>query len=225
MESFQLLKFKSSVLAQQCEGIGKQILDYQKYIDPIGRIKSNKGGWQSKFDMNSGAAAFPFHDEWSKYLFHLIWICYIDYVEKFYEKQIKDLFNSQKIAQPCITIAWFNINWPGDYNQEHSHLPINSLDADEFIYIPSAIKKERDFWLPMASGSFYVTDSHNTFFVSKNPTLTFKTTEEKEREYIDFNTGDFWIGHSGLVHGVSENKQNVPRISMSFNIEPGLNIK
>ena len=30
MEPFQLLKFKSSVLAQQCEGIGKQILNYQK---------------------------------------------------------------------------------------------------------------------------------------------------------------------------------------------------
>ena len=71
----------------------------------------------------------------------------------------------------------------------------------------------------------------STFFVSKNSTT--KTTyisdgyivKEKEREYIDFNAGDFWIGHSGLVHGVSENKQNVPRISMSFNIEPTLEFK
>ena len=57
--------------------------------------------------------------EYDKYLFHLLWLCYIDYVEKFYEKQIKDLIHSQKVAQPCRTDAWFNINWPGDYNNEH----------------------------------------------------------------------------------------------------------
>ena len=220
MEPFQLVKFKSSVLAQQCEGIGKQILDYQKYIDPIGHIISNKGGWQSKFDMSGGASTFPFHDEWSKYLFHLIWVCYIDYVEKFYEKQIKDLLSSGKIAQSCITMAWFNINWLGDYNNEHLHLPTNSPDTDEFFYVPPEIKNDREFWLPVASGSFYVTDSHNTFFVSKNPTPTLKTTEEKERKYIDFNAGDFWIGNSDLIHGVGVNKQNVPRITISFNIEP-----
>jgi hypothetical protein len=228
MEPFQFLKFKSSVLAQQCEKIGEQILNYQKYIDPIGLIKSNMGGWQSKFDMSNGAPTFPFLDEWSNYLFHLLHVYYADYIEKFYEKQF---IGKRKSDQSWVTKAWININWPGDYNKEHSHLPIDPPDADEFIYIPPEIKKERDFWLPMASGSFYVTDSHNTFFLNQDPTP--KTTyllndyivKEKEREYIDFNAGDFWIGHSGLVHGVSENKQNVPRISMSFNIEPTLEFK
>ena len=49
MEPFQLVKFKSSVLAQQCERIGEQILNYQKYIDPIGSVVTNRGGWQSRF--------------------------------------------------------------------------------------------------------------------------------------------------------------------------------
>ena len=70
MESFQLVKFNSSVLAQQCERIGEQILNYQKYIDPIGRIISSRGGWQSRFDMSEHN--FPFYDEWSGYLFHVL---------------------------------------------------------------------------------------------------------------------------------------------------------
>ena len=209
------IKFKSSVLAQQCERIGEQILNYQKYIDPIGLVISNRGGWQSKFEMSGGAPTFPFYDEWSNYLFEQLRMCYADYVEKFYEKQILE----EKVEQSWTTPAWFNINWPGDYNKEHLHY------VDEFYYIPPEIKNDREFWLPVASGSFYVTDSHNTFFVSKNPTSTFMTIEEKERKYIDFNAGDFWIGHSGLVHGVSENKQNVPRITMSFNMEPTLEFK
>jgi hypothetical protein len=222
MEPFQLLKFKSSVLAQQCEGIGKQILNYQKYIDPVGRIISSRGGWQSRFDMSVSTRSehnFPFYDEWSGYLFHVLQTNYIDYVEKFYNKQIAE----KRIVQPWTTRAWFNINWTGDYNREHLHLPIDPPDADEFYYIPPEIKNDREFWLPVASGSFYVTDSHNTFFVSKNPTSV--TTVEKEREYMDFNAGDFWIGNSSLIHGVSENKQNVPRITMSFNIEPTLEFK
>ena len=219
VEPFQLVKFKSSVLAQQCEKIGEQILNYQKYIDPIGRIISSRGGWQSKFDMTVSLATFPFYDAWTIYLFDLLRMCYADYVEKFYEKQIME----ERIEQSWITYAWFNINWTGDYNNEHSHLPNNPPDADEFSYIPPEIKNDREFWLPVASGSFYVTDSHNTFFVSKSPTVG--VTEEKEREYIDFNAGDFWIGNADLIHGVSANKQNVPRITISFNIEPMLNSK
>jgi len=225
MEPYQFLRCKSSVLAQQCEKIGEQILNYQKYIDPIGLIKSNRGGWQSQFDMSNGAPTFPFLDEWSNYFFHSIHLYYADYIEKFYEKQGK---KKERTDQSWVTKAWININWPGDYNHEHNHLPSG---ADEFFYIPPEIKQKRDFWLPMASGSFYVTDSHNTFFLNQDPTP--KTTyllndyivKEEEREYIDFNAGDFWIGHSGLIHGVSENKQNVPRISISFNIEPTLEFK
>jgi hypothetical protein len=202
-----LVKFKSSVLAQQCENIGEQVLNYQKYIDPIGIVRSNKGGWQSQF----GVDGFPFYTQWSTYLFDFLTNKYIDYIEKFYNRQIL----VEPSRQSWITRAWFNINWPGDYNHEHNHLPSG---ADEFFYIPPEIQNDRELWLPMASGSFYITDSHNTFFVSKRSTI--ETTVEEEREYMDFKAGDTWIGDSSLVHGVSENKQNVPRITMSFNFEP-----
>ena len=208
-----LVKFKSSVLAQQCENIGEQVLNYQKYIDPIGLVISNRGGWQSRFDMSGGAPTFPLYDTWSNYLFELLQTSYADYVEKFYEKQIM----VERVEQSWNTRAWFNINWPGDYNREHMHLPPDT-PTDEFFYVPAEIKNDREFWLPQASGSFYVTDSHNTFYFSKNSTLG--TTEEKEREYIDFNAGELWMGNSGLIHGVGKNKQNVPRITISYNIEP-----
>jgi hypothetical protein len=216
MEPDYLLKCKSSVLAQQCEKIGEQILNYQKYIDPIGLVRSNRGGWQSKFDMSDGAIDFPFFDEWSSYLFNFIDSNYIDFIEKFYNRRVMH----NPIEQSWIIRAWFNINWTGDWNHEHNHLPNG---VDEFFYIPPEIKNDRELWLPMASGSFYITDSHNTFFVSKRSTI--ETTVEEEREYMDFKAGDTWIGNSSLIHGVSENKQNVPRISMSFNIEPTLEFK
>ena len=178
-----LVKFKSSVLAQQCENIGEQVLNYQKYIDPIGIVRSNKGGWQSQF----GVDGFPFYTQWSTYLFDFLTNKYIDYIEKFYNRQIL----VEPSRQSWITRAWFNINWPGDYNHEHNHLPSG---ADEFFYIPPEIQN------------------------SKRSTI--ETTVEEEREYMDFKAGDTWIGDSSLVHGVSENKQNVPRITMSFNFEP-----
>ena len=208
-----LIKLKSSVLAQQCEHIGEQILNYQKYIDPIGTVISNRGGWQSKFDMSSGAPDFPFWDAWVGYLFQVVEATYIDYVEKFYNKQI----SAARIVQTWKTWAWCNINWPGDYNRAHIHLPLDT-PTDEFFYIPAEIKNDREFWLPQASGSFYVTDSHNTFYFSKKTFVG--DSEEKEREYIDFNAGDLWIGNSSLIHGVGINKQNVPRITISYNIEP-----
>lgn len=215
LNKLKLHKFKSSVLAQQCERIGEQILNYQKYIDPMGHIATNKGGWQSRFNMSYGESTFPFYEPWSNYLFELLNRFYVDYVEKFYNKEImhKAFMGNQRWCSR----AWFNINWPEDHNGEHHHLP-NGDDADEFSYIPPEIKNDREVWLPMASGSFYVTDSHNTFFVSKSSTV--EVVEEKERKYIDFNAGDFWIGDPGMIHGVGVNKQNVPRITISFNIEP-----
>ena len=214
VEPFQLVKFKSSVLAQQCEKIGEQILNYQKYIDPIGAIVSNRGGWHSKFDMDNGKANFPFFGEWAEYLFKLLCECYGDYIEKFYEKQYREFWSDK---QPWIIVAWFNINWLGDYNKEHSHLGKGPQNADEYYYVPPEMKNDREFWLPMAIGNFYVTDSHNTFFVSKVPR---GPTKEEERKYIDFNAGDFLIAHPNLNHGVGINKQESPRISIAFNIIP-----
>ena len=192
-----LEKFKNSVLSQQCKKIREQILNYQKYIDPIGRLVSNMGGWQSRFNFE-----FPFYDDWTKYFFESCGMYYSDYVAKFYKKL------TWQYDQKWKTDVWFNINWSGDYNKEHSHVPPDI--PNEFFYLPPEIEDDRDFWLPYASGCFYVTDSHNTFFVSK----------DSERKYIDFNAGDFWIGNPNLDHGVNVNKQNDPRISISFNIEP-----
>ena len=79
------------------------------------------------------------------------------------------------------------------------------------------MKDDREFWLPEAFGNFYVTDSDNTFFVTEVP---YGPAEEKERTYIDFNAGDFVIGHPSINHGVSENKQGCPRISIAYNIVP-----
>ena len=63
-----------------------------------------------------------------------------------------------------------------DYNLEHVHLPADPTSGppqhiDEYWYIPPEMKNDREFWLPQAAGSFYVTDSHNTFFVSKDSTI------------------------------------------------------
>ena len=210
IEPFQLVKFKSSVLAQQCEKIGEQILNYQKYIDPFGRVVSNRGGWQSRF------RTLPFPDVWGEYLRILSWECYKQYVDKFYGYRA-DTTDQRAVEQSYNMDFWFNINWPGDYNKEHDHLPDSSGDIDEFFYVPPEMKNDRDFWLPLASATFYVTDTHNTFFVSK---VSKGPVEDGERKYIDCNAGDFIIMHPNINHGISINKQESPRISIAYNIEP-----
>ena len=211
VEPFQLVKFKSSVLAQQCERIGEQILNYQKYIDPIGCVRTNRGGWQSRF--YSQNFPFPF-DQWSEYLRRLLSEFYLDYVATFYEKRYVELYRDRKFEQKYNVDMWFNINWPGDYNLEHAHVTPN---ANEYNYIPPEMKDDREFWLPQASGSFYITDSHNTFFVTEVP---YGSTKEEERKYIDCNAGDFIIMHPNINHGTSINKQESPRISIAYNIDP-----
>ena len=220
LEPFQLIKFKSSILTQQCEKIGEQILNYQKYIDPNGRIISNMGGWQSRFPENS----IPFFDEWTRYLKDTLTQCYIMYVQEFYEKQYMALYEETGKGQKFDIALWFNINWPGDYNLEHLHATPNSQPGpppylDEFYYVPPEMKNDREFWLPIVTGTFYVTDSHNTFFVTEVP---YGTTKEEERTYIDLNAGDFIIGHPSINHGASENKQGCPRITIAYNFEPNV---
>ena len=218
LEPFQLVKFKSSVLTQQCERIGNQILNYQKYIDPIGHVLTNRGGWQSRFNLQS----FPFLDEWAGYLVQVLTQCYYDYVEKFYENSYKELYADRDNEQRFTIFPWFNINWPGDYNLEHVHAHPNRQPGppryeNEFYYLSPEMKDDREFWLPQAFGNFYVTDSDNTFFVTEVP---HGSTKEEERTYIDLNAGDFVIGHPSINHGVSENKQGCPRISISYNFDP-----
>ena len=213
VEPFQLVKFKSSVLAQQCERIGNQILNYQKYIDPIGRVMTNRGGWQSRFH----EICFPFYDEWLKYLKQVLHEFYLEYVATFYEKRYVELYRDREFEQKYNLYMWFNINWPGDYNLEHSH--VTTPNANEYNYIPPEMKDDREFWLPEAFGNFYITDTDNTFFVTEVP---FRITEEEERTYIDLNAGDFILGNININHGVSINKQEIPRISMAYNIKPML---
>ena len=220
VEPFQLIKFKSSVLAQQCKSIGEQILNYQKYIDPNGCIISNMGGWQSRFPENS----IPFFDEWTRYLKDTLTQCYIMYVQEFYEKQYMILYEETGKGQKFDIALWFNINWPGDHNIEHVHLHFTPV-RDEFSYIEKSgiidpeLRKSRDFWLPQAFGNFYVTDSDNTFFISKVP---FGFAEEKDRTYINLNAGEFIIGHPKINHGASINKKDDPRITIAYNIFPRL---
>ena len=221
MAPFQLVKFTNSILAQQCESIGKQILNYQKYIDPIGRAISNRGGWQSK-NTSPGTPPFLFRDEWTEYLGIILNNCYTDYVQHFYKKRYTGLYGHTKEAQNFRINPWININWPGDYNVEHCHAPVNDdpelpIFRDEFYYIHPGREGDREFWLPHAFGNFFVTDSHNTFFVTEVP---YGPAEEKERTYIDFNAGDFCIGHPIINHGVGINKQTSPRITISFNFDP-----
>jgi hypothetical protein len=221
MEPFQLVRFKSSVLAQQCEKIGEQILNYQKYIDPIGGIRTNRGGWQSRFPQH---IAFPFYDGWVVHFGQLLINCYRDYVEKFYEKRYRELYSDRGNEQGFTLFMWLNINWPGDYNLEHLHTTPNPQPGppsylNEFYYLSPEMKDDREFWLPQAFGNFYVTDSDNTFFVTEVP---HGPTKEEERTYIDLNAGDFIIGHPSINHGASENKQGCPRITIAYNFEPNV---
>jgi uncharacterized protein (TIGR02466 family) len=169
-------------IAQECY--------FQKNVDPPGRTKSNRKGWQSQsFDLSN----FNKNTEIIKLI-------------KQIEKLASQVFNDFGILKKIPTELgnfWININHPSSFNVAHVHS--NSVISG-VCYI-----KSNDH-----AGNLFLHNRSDLEFINKtytdcNNKSTFSDiTYSPVQGRIIFFPG--WINHS-----VGENKSTEDRISISFN--------
>ena len=157
--------------------------------DPIGRIVSNEGGWQSN--------SFELHECKSEMLRKVIG----ELLSEFKKNLLKE-----KVSYSCQ--GWMNINKPGDFNVKHNH-PRSHLSGVLWIKVPKNSGSIM-FHSPEMFNRFQELDSYEDDFCYNSNcymTHTFTPTE-----------GKVLIFPASLEHNVEENKSNEDRISYSFNI-------
>jgi uncharacterized protein (TIGR02466 family) len=163
---------------------------FQKNLDPTGRARSNRSGWQSQsFDLSN----FDKNTEIIKL---------IKQIEKLASKIFDDFGILKKIPSELENF-WININQPSSFNVPHVHS--NSVISG-VCYI-----KSNDL-----SGNLFLHNRSDSEFINKtytdcNNKSTFSdVTYTPVQGRIIFFPG--WIGHS-----VGENKSTEDRISIAFN--------
>ena len=184
-------RYSSSVLKQYLPVIETSILNYQKYIDPLGTNypQTNVNGWHSQFE------EFPFFDKWAEYLRRWIQKCYFHY---------KTLYENPNMPYPInpdshddISIFfWFNINQLSDFNFTHDHVP-NKMPAPE--------QEVQD----MLSGVFYVNEPGDSFYY---------INENQKQIFLSSEPGDMLIFPVDLKHGIASHGTEHKRITIAFNI-------
>ena len=164
----------------------------EESLDPIGVIKSNEGGWQSK--------AIYSHKE--------------SIVRSTLENTLSNYFSNTDIfshnKQITISNSWLNINRNRDNNRLHNH-PETDLSGVFWIKIPENCDAGR-IQFP----------SPYDFLESKVLKLYSENVKKSFNEYDTYHfqstEGIILIFPAHLMHEVRENKSREDRISLSFNL-------
>ena len=157
--------------------------------DPIGRIVSNQGGWQSN--------SFELHECKSEMLQEVI----RELLSEFKKNLLKE-----KVSMKCQ--GWTNINGSGDFNLKHNH-PRSDLSGVFWIKTPKD-SGSIVFHSPDLFNRFQELDCYeDDFCYNSNCYMTHNFVPHE---------GRILIFPSSLEHHVEENKSNEDRISYSFNI-------
>tara|TARA_Y100001963_G_scaffold108319_1_gene149723 strand:- start:49 stop:633 length:585 start_codon:yes stop_codon:yes gene_type:complete len=156
--------------------------------DPIGEVKSNKGGWQSK---NLSHSHFIFD---------------------FIKDTVVSYFITNRVLKEGVGVnfenAWVNINKKGAYNEKHNH-------ADSNLSGVLWIKAPKDcgiieFINPSSFSQWKEIESYNNDFLDK--IFLYHSW------WLEPVPGKILLFPSSLEHLVELSKSNKDRISVSFNI-------
>ena len=161
----------------------------EKESDPIGRIVSNQGGWQSnQFDLQECES-------------EMLRKVLMDILSEFNKNIL-----GKNVSMKCQ--GWTNINGPGNSNMKHNH-PRCHLSGVLWIKVP----KDSGvivFHSPEIFNRFQELDCYTEeFCYNSNCYMTHDFTP---------NEGKILIFPSSLEHEVMKNESNEDRISVSFNI-------
>ena len=188
-------KYHSTVLERYLPEIEQAILNYQKYIDPLGIIhnKTNVNGWQSQYDQ------FPFFTDWAQYLYRYIQKCFFLYFTT-------DIYENLHCHEEIEIFSWFNINTSNDFNLVHNHVYAKNDDSCREV-----------------SGVFYVNDpGPNFYYISTDAMETEKEHAgwlyPNKVNKLHSKAGDMLLFEPTLWHGVFKHETDTPRISIAFNV-------
>ena len=154
-----------------------------------GVVKSNFGGWHSK-DIYVYQDSDVRLQDISKI------------ISNFYSKKI---FKNKKDI--IVSMIWANINNKEDYNISHTH-PYSHYSGVYYVKVPKN------------SGNLYFGESTANFeyeFTDKFKVPNVDIEKSFEQYEIIPKEGMLYMWQSHLEHGVSKNKTNEDRISISFN--------
>ena len=162
----------------------------ERTIDPEGKHKSNRGGWQSqdhysRFDNILSRTLLKGLNLWSE----------------------SDIF--EKGAQMEVTAMWINMNGKKDYNMKHNH---PNADLSGVFWVQGAGPKK-------GSLVFDDANNFSRFQESVCYTENFKNEYMLWDQFVfEPKVGQCVIFPASLDHNVEFNETDEERISVSFNI-------
>ena len=187
--------FPTTVFLRDChdfqekrEGLIQAIYDY-KNRHPKGKVRSNRGGWQSsgidQTDENLGS--------------------YVPWIGQQVHAALTGVLAEQTVV--CPDNIWLNINGKGHYNVIHSH-PGSHYSGTLWVKVPDS---DSEFFLENPS-EFSVAAYQHCF------TDEFRGQNGIGGEYhFQPEEGRMILFPSHIRHGVWENNSDADRISISFN--------
>lgn len=192
-----------------------EIIDTSYFVDPLGRIRSNGGGWQSKCTNDN-----DYHG--------------IKQYQAIVMQYIRGWIDEHNFMLKRYTLAmtgWFNINLKGHTNVPHIHVADPFIDGLSDIHRlrphsmgdPSGdyYNKEGNVNQPIFAGTFYLQipeDEEKSFYFMNSYPL-YRFFNHDFGDYVEVKLGDTLIFPPNLYHGVAPNKSDQPRVSYSFNVE------
>ncbi len=174
-----------------CSAIEKMCLN-EKFFDPIGRVLSNQGGWQSK-DFRPGTKIELAELE-SKILAQAL-------------QCVRDYGYDEDSVIVLIENFWININGKNHTNSVHIH--DNSFVSGVF-YVRAKPGQ--------GNINFYKCYNHDFIVSSQAPIKNYTSISTSAMTYPPI-TGRLMIFPGHLPHGVERNESNEERISISFNVK------
>lgn len=174
-----------------CSSIENMCLN-ERFKDPIGRILSNQGGWQS-FDFRPGTKTELLEVE-SKILQQSL-------------QCVRDYGYDENAVVVFIENLWININGKNNTNSVHIH--DNSFVSGVF-YVRAKPGQ--------GNINFYKSYNHDFIVASQAPIKNYTAISAAAMTYPPI-TGRLMMFPGHLPHGVERNTVDEERISISFNVK------
>lgn len=171
-----------------------KMCNYERDLDPDGRVVSNRRGWQSSNDW--------FYNERNKFFY--------DYIHKMCEKLFYEVYDHSGELTFTIHNCWININPPGAYNLSHTH-PLCDYAGVFYINLP-----EEPVAAPIVFESVH---NHTGGMTNSMYSYNYKQMYGLFSEIELYpSEGSLVIFPSALRHSVEANDSDTERISIAFNI-------
>jgi len=180
--------YSCNILKEKSDWFVNAILAYRKYIDPLGKITTNVGGWQSPYFVNQ---EFPFK-AFAEYYFDVLFQYYRAYMIEMHNPTHKE-----QVDGILLYDSWFTVSDKGDFNHPHHHSPPRyyhkytcslvhflKISDDSGFYITNENSNDK-YYPPVKEGDLMIFDCKTFHGVDENPFDEPRITVVFNMEYID----------------------------------------